>query len=416
MRDLCQSDFLSLNVRCSMFDVRCSIAAFCGLDTMTPSPIQVLEILEATTGGTRRHLFDLAAGLDPRRFAVRVLCSTLRDPAFAGDVRALRARGIPVTIVPMRRAIHPLSDPAALAAIYRHLKRRRCAVVHTHSSKAGFLGRLAAHAARVRRVIHTPHLFPFEMDVGPLRRSFYAGLERMAARWTDRIVCVCPFERESALRRHVAPADKLTVIENGIRMPTSCSPDAAARLRRELGFAPDDTVVGAAGRLTAQKGYSDLVRAAAGIVKRRPGTKFVLAGDGELRRAIERLVARIGLQADFRLLGSRTDLDPFYALLDVVVFPSRWEALPYTLIEAMAAGRAIVAARVGGIPDVLTNGHNGLLVPPRDVPGLRDAVGSLLDHPQRRQALGKEARRTAEERFRLSDMLERIGALYEGGL
>jgi len=308
--------------------------------------IRVLHALEATTGGTRRHLSDVVHNLDGDRFDVSVLCSTLRDTAFLGDVDAMRAHGANVTIIRMLREIHPLADANALRRIAQHLHRGRYDIVHTHSSKAGILGRIAAWQARVPVVIHTPHAFAFQMDVAPPRRVLYALLERMAARLTDRIVCVCPSERAQALRHRIAAADRLAVIENAIdarNIAARCAAVDRDAVRHSLGIAPQDLVIGMAARFTRQKGHDILVEAVANLPSSLP-CRLLLPGAGSRKQAIAALIRRRGLADMCHLPATMDDLVPFYAALDVFVLPSRWEGLPYSLLDAMAAGKPIVAS------------------------------------------------------------------------
>lgn len=375
--------------------------------------LKVVEILEATTGGTRRHLFDLATHLDPARFSVSVLCSTRRDPAFAADLEEFRERGIPTRVVPMVRAIRPWADLAALGQIRRYLREQRPDVVHTHSSKAGLLGRLAARQAGVPRLVHTPHCFAFDMDVGFLRRRLYLRLERWAARFTDRLICVCPAEKASALRHGLAAPDKFTVIENGISLPApAADPAAVAALRRDLGLPPKTRVIGVVGRLTRQKGHEHLIRAAPAILRHFPETRFVFVGDGERRAALAKQAAALGVTRNIVFAGQREDAGRCYPLFDVLAMPSLWEALPYALLEGMAAGRAVVASRVGGVADLLSPGESGLLVPPRAPEALAESICAALAAPELRARLGVNAKRVVAQRCRLDEMVARTAAVY----
>ena len=377
------------------------------------SGIKVVEILEATTGGTRRHLFDLVMNLDPERFAVSILCSARRDPAFQADLLLFRERGIPATVVPMVRDLRPWADLSAWRQIRRHLLERRPDIVHTHSSKAGFVGRLAARSARIPCVVHTPHHFAFDMEIGGLRRAFYLQLERWAARFTNRFICVCPAERASALRRRLAAADKFTVIENGIR-PAAAAPDAVAaeRWRHEIGLPPGAPLIGAVGRLTRQKGHEDLLQAMPAVLRRFPAARLLLVGDGELRTALARQAAALEVSRNVIFAGQREDVLPLYPLLEVLAMPSLWEALPYALLEGMAAGRAIVASAVGGMADVLRQGESGLLVPPHAPAALAEAICALLADAELRSRLGVNAKRVVAQHCRLDEMVARTAAVY----
>ena len=375
-------------------------------------PIKVLEVLEATVGGTRRHLLDVVTHLDPARFQVSVVCSVRRDPSFLDDIALMRAKGIRVDIIPMRRALRPLSDLIALLRLVRLMRDGGFDVVHTHSSKAGFLGRLAAKSAGVPCVVHTPHTFPFEMDVSPVARWCYVRLERVAAQFTDRMVCVCPHQRSVA--QSLVGAARVAVIENGIGEPLVVDEPGRRRRRQELGLGDDCPVVGVVGRFAQQKGHTYFIDAARRVSERLPCVRFLLVGDGELREAIERQIARVGLKDRFIIVGAREDGTDLLPAFDLVVLPSLWEGLPYALLEAMAAGKPVIASRVGGMQDVIQDGVNGWLVPPRDPVALAEAMVKVLENPVLGSKIGDHARETVATRYRIGEMIERLSAVYEG--
>lgn len=376
--------------------------------------IRVLHILEATTGGTRRHLFDLTTHLDSSVFEVSAVCATLRDKTFFDDIAEMRAGGVRVTEVQMVRHISLVRDLIALVRLVRHIRKHRYDVVHTHSAKAGFIGRVAAHVAEVPAVVHTPHVFPFQMDVSAVRKAFYLRLERIAARFADRIVCVCSAEKQTALQARVAPESKLTVIINGVEQhAASAVPADIAALRAELGLPPDRPVVALIGRFCRQKGQGYFVLAAREIVRRFPATLFLLVGEGRQRRRTEALIAHHGLGPHFVVIGARPDVASLYVIMDIVVCSSLWEGLPYSLLEAMAAGKAVVATAVGGIPEAVRDKRSGLLAPPKDPHALAEAIMGLLGDRARRAQLGEDARSFVRDRFRLADMVSRTEELYK---
>ncbi len=377
-------------------------------------PVKVAQVIEATTGGTRRHLVDLCMQLDRRRFDVSVFCATRRDPAFRTDIKRLEERGISVTEVEMLRQIRPVRDLVALVRLYRRLRAGNFDVVHTHSSKAGVLGRLAGRLAGVPRIIHTPHAFPFMMDVVPVQRAFYRWVERLAARVTDRIVCVCRFEREQALAVQLCDPSKLVVVENGIAAPPAGTDPAPVAAVREQCAVPDDGfLVGASGRLVRQKGIPDLLEAFAVVHERQNTARLVIQGDGPTRDALLLQARRLGIDDVCTIrpgLGGPADV---FRASDVVVFPSCWEGLPYTLLEAMAVGCPVVATRVGGMPEAVAAGPAGILVPSADPAALARAILDLLGNESLRRESGDRARALMAERYRLSEMVAAVEALYE---
>lgn len=373
---------------------------------------RVAEIVEATAGGTRRHVTDVVCHLDPARFDVTVLGATLRDPGYADDIRMMREHGAEFFSVNMVRNISPLRDLAAFVRIRRLLRGGRFDLVHAHSSKAGFLGRLAARSLGMRAVVYTPHTFPFQMGVGPVHRALYRLLERAAAGFTDRYVCVCRQEAEAGLAAGLPMAGKYEVIENGLPASAFARTGDRAAARIALGLKPEDVAVGTVGRFEPQKGLPDLVEAAATVIPRNPRARFVIVGEGTLMPGIENLIDRFGLGDRFILPGALVDAASVYAALDIFVLPSRWESLPYALLEAMAAGNAIVATRVGGVPDAIVDGVTGRLVPPADPAALAEVVHGLIQSPGLRQSLGGAARERALQRYRLETMMAKLENLY----
>ncbi len=343
----------------------------------------VLQVLEATEGGTRRHLRDLVAALDPREFRVSLAVSCGRDPAFREDVADYAARGIPVFGVAMRRGIAPVADLVSLFGLLRCVWRVRPDVIHAHSAKAGFLARLAGALCRVP-VVYTPHVFPFLMSCGEESRRFYRLLERCARGLTAALIAVSDEEAREALRLGYAQA-RVRVIRNGVA-PCPCGEVTV----REAG-APR---VGFFGRLTPQKGVDLLVEAAADVVAHVPQARFVLYGAGEAEGPLRRLVAERQLGAHVRFAGPCAQAETVARMreLDVVAVPSRWEGCPYVVLEAFQAGVPLVAASVGGVPELIRDGVNGVLVEPESEEALCDGLLGLLRDPQRRRCLAEQGR------------------------
>lgn len=373
--------------------------------------IPVLHVLEATTGGTRRHLVDLLTHLDKDRFQVAVACAIRRDPEFRGDIERLRAAGVDVHIVDMVRSIHPLRDGAAAGGLRALMREGSYQLVHTHSSKAGILGRYAARREGVPCLLHSPHVFAFQMQAAAPVVGFYAACERWAARFTDRIICVSQTEVQAARDRRICDSERLVLIENGIDAdPFDGTPKGS--FRQELELSAETPLIGVIGRLSRQKGQADLVAAAPDILQRHRAAQFVFIGSGPDKRRLDQEITRRGLETCFHFVEAHADMPRVYADLDLVAQPSRWEGMPYSLLEAMAAGRAIVATRTGGVPDMIVDGESGRLVPSGDTTGLAEAIAALLADSAQREALGAAARARVRERYTLARMVSSIEALY----
>ena len=374
--------------------------------------IRVAHILEATVGGTREHVLQIFRGLDARRFDLALICSVRRDPGFLSDVEALRARGHEVVIVPMVRAIRPLSDLAAFARLVWHFARRRYDIVHTHSSKAGFLGRLAAWTAGCRRIVHTGHIFYFQWRPDAWAGRLYRALEWLAARVSRRIVALSDEQRDLLVRTGVARPDQVVVIPNGVRINEWSSLPRRAAARRRLGLPEKGLLVGMAARLAPQKGCRHFVRAARLVAHRRPDVRFALVGEGDIGEDLVRLAADLGLGDRFRWLGHCDDMRAFYAALDVFVLSSLWEGMPYVVLEAMACGRPVCATGIPGVREVIRHGETGLLSPAEDDAALAENILALLDDAPRRRAMGRAARALAAEGFSSEAFLWRLACLY----
>jgi glycosyltransferase involved in cell wall biosynthesis len=376
------------------------------------APIRICHVIEATTGGTRRHVVDLATHLDRNRFDISLLCATRRDPGFQNDIKRMREAGVTVNDVEMRRSISPFHDMAAYRALRDEFTGGTFDIVHTHSSKAGALGRLAANRAGIGTIVHTPHVFPFQMEQPALVRALYTAIERLLAARCHAMICVSRAEQSAARSHKLCADEKLRHIPNGIELTTNFVASAAS-LRGELGLPVDRKLIGLVGRVSHQKGADTLLAAAPAIRAAHPDAEFVIVGDGPEMPALRQQIDSANLGAVCHLPGAREDAQRFYPLFDVLALPSRWEGLPYTLLEAMAAGVPVVASSVGGNSEVLITGVNGLLVPQQDPARLSEAIVQILDDSDLARSLGSAARETVRSDYSLDEMMRRTAELYE---
>ena len=376
-------------------------------------------ICEATAGGMRKHLRLLIRQftLPVEGFQVHALVGDRGEPGFQEEIQSMRKMGIEVTPVPgFCRAIRPWRDAPACAFIRKHLRRLAPDIVHTHASKAGFLGRLAADACCLPRIIHTPHVFPFQWAKG-LGGALYLRLERFAARRCHAIVCVSRGQYEEALRRRVAPADRLFVVHNGVarREP----PDARTRaaLRVALGLPVDAPIIGMVSRLAPQKGIHVFLQAAAKVVHMLRGAVCVLAGSGPLDTQVRRWAAELNLGSNhLRLLGHVADTEKLYPVFDVLAHSSLYEGLPYALLEAMACGVPVVATDVMGCNEVVVDGASGLLARAGDPSDLADKVFYLVSNERLRARLSAGGLERVRQYFSLEAFHDGHRRLYLGGV
>ena len=379
---------------------------------MRADSLRVLHVVEATTAGVRRYVTGLAVGLRARGMDVAVAaprqrCGSYGDTGFVED---LAQRGVPFYPVPMQRRIGA-RDTVALVALRRLLRGDRFALVHTHSSKGGFLGRMAARSCHIP-VVHTPNGLYFLEKTG-LSRQFYLNLERLAGRVTTTMIAVSDAERDVLVRNHIVGAARIRVIHNGVDI---------ARIDREAGLTkaeaksrlsirPDQPVVGAVGRLVPQKAPQVFVQAARRVADQAPGTLFVWVGSGPLQAEVEAQARAEGVP--LRLLGHREDVWQVMRTFDVFVLASRYEGLSFAVLEAMALSLPVVVTDVVGAQDVVDDQVSGLTVPAGAPAAVADAVLSLLRAPQRAHRLAVAGRQRAVAQFSLERMLDSHQALYE---
>jgi glycosyltransferase involved in cell wall biosynthesis len=371
---------------------------------MSVRPIRIAYLIDKLhCAGAQVHLEQLAAGLDRARFAPRVFCLLEGGPV----AESLRSRGVPVDVL----GLGALYGPRALAGLVRFASRLRTEgvdVVHTYLVSANVYGTLAGHLAGVRTVIAT------RRDTG-FSRNWRLRLveEWLINPMVDRVVAVSPAVADGAVREQGLGGDRVVTIENGVDLeawdPARHSREDA---RREWALAPGDLAVGVVASLSPVKGHADFLRAAARLAGRAPRARFFLIGDGPLRGALEGQAAELGIADRVVFAGPRDDVARLLAMLDVVAVPSHTEGLSNALLEAMAMGRPVVATAAGGNADVVRDGENGRLVPPRDPEALAAAVLELLDSPAAAQALGRAARRSVAERYSLPRMITRYEQLY----
>jgi glycosyltransferase involved in cell wall biosynthesis len=322
------------------------------------------------------------------------------DRASAEDARR---RGVTlVDVSGLGREVGP-RDLVALAQLVALVRRLRPAIVHTHTSKAGFVGRLAARLARVPAVIHQPHGHIFYGYYGAGRTALYVGLERVAARWTDRIVTLTDRGTDEHLARGIGRRTQYRTVPSGV--PTAelrARAPGRAEARRALGLPADAFVVGALGRLVPVKGFDVLVAALPAVAAAVPSARVLLVGDGPERAALQAQAAACGVGRRLHLTGATAEIARALAACDVLAAPSRNEGMGRALVEAMALGVPVVAAAVGGIPAVVGDGEGGRLVPAGDAAALAAALVELgVDHglraklaaaaPARAEAFSAEA-------------------------
>ncbi len=384
--------------------------------------IKVIHIITRfDKGGSAENTFLTIRGLDKDQYDVLLIRGpSLESPMGEEEKRAVddnlsetQRSGVRImTVETLVRNVHPLQDARTFRALWRIFLSERPRVVHTHTSKAGILGRWAARLSRTPIIIHTPHGHVFWGYFNRGMSFFYAFLERATARITDKIITLTEQEKKDHLALHIAPADKFEVIHSGVDLDKFRQVHTSRREFKEaLGVPVDGLVVGSAGRLTEIKGYGFLIEAAKEVLAVLPDTYFLLLGDGELTADLKRAASSLGVQDRFRFLGWQRNVADVMNAFDIFVLPSLNEGMGKVIVEAMAMGKPVVASRVGGILDLVDHGTNGLLVPPADPTALAEAILRLLDDPDERSRMGTKGRETAG-RYDAASMVQKIDKLY----
>ncbi len=380
---------------------------------MTP-PIRVCHVITLLElGGAQETTLYTVANLRPP-FRASLVCG-------AGgllDEEAQRIPGVAPTFLPsLVRPIRPIADLRALLGLTALFRRQRPHIVHTHSSKAGILGRLAARIARVPVVVHSIHGFGFNERQPALLRSVLLALERRAARSTTHFIVVSRANLERGVALGIVAREKATLIRSGVRLDRfeAAGRDQALRsgagLRGELGLSRSAPLVGMIACLKPQKSPLTFVEVAARLAAEFPDAVFILAGDGDLRARVLARAAALGIGGRFHLLGWRRDVPGVMAALDVLVLTSLWEGLPKVVPEAIAAGVPVVATAVDGALDILEDGVNGFLCNPGDVEGMAERVRRLLRDPALRRELAGRARAVLPQ-FDIDAMVRAHERLY----
>jgi glycosyltransferase involved in cell wall biosynthesis len=368
-------------------------------------------ITRLTLGGSSENTIASCVALDRAGYDC-MLATSFRE-SDASSLADARRRGCRVVDIPaLGREVAPLADLTALAELVRLIRRERPAIVHTHTSKAGFIGRLAAVIARAPAVIHQPHGHIFYGYYSPRRTAVFTALERQAARWTDRIITLTDRGAQEHLARGIGRAEQYVAVPSGVptaELRAAAPPRGEARAR--LGLDPDAFIVVGLGRLVAIKGFDLLARALPAVVAQIPSARVLLVGDGAERAHLVAIAASMGVAERLRMTGETTDVASYLAAADVVAVPSRNEGMGRVIVEAMALGLPVVATAVGGIPDVVTDGECGRLVEPDDVDALAAALIELGRDPALRRKLGEAAVRRAEA-FSTAVASEKLLAVY----
>ena len=366
--------------------------------------IRIAIVNEGSAGGIRKHILNIARNLDPQRFALTVILAKRPGYESEGDpAEELAEAGIPFVHVPMVRELSPHSDFQSWRKLRREL--RNFNVVHAHSAKAGFLARAVCKNLHIP-CFYSPHVFPFQRTT-PFKTRLYLALERRAAPWTTAFIVNSEKERDTAIENRLATPERIHLVPNAIEFPSLPAPEVRAEIRSQIGTPANKTVFVTIGRLVAYKGQERLIRAFSAL--ERNDAELWIVGEGEDASKLAALSSKLGLSDRIRFLGYRRDVFAILAASDCFVLASRNEGCPYTVIEALAMQKPIIAAAVQGIVDLVKNPTCCRLVPWDDIAAFANAFQEYMTTP----FPGAPLNSLSKEIFDLSGQIRRLEAIYE---
>jgi glycosyltransferase involved in cell wall biosynthesis len=378
--------------------------------------IRVLRLIaRLNMGGPALHVAYLTKGLADRGYDTTLLAGSL---ARGESSMSFVAEGLGVewhTVPQLHREISPAYDPLTVVRLVKWMRAVRPHILHTHTAKAGAVGRAAAALAGDARppiIVHTFHGHVLRGYFDPMTTTVFRGLERTLAQTTTRLIAVSPEVRDDLVGLGVAPAEKFSVIRLGIDLDERITQGDGAELRRLFGVGPDEFVVGWIGRMTGIKRVPDVLLAFRSLLDRGVAARLCLVGDGPDREAIEERAHELGVARQTLFVGYQRDVAPYYSFFDALVLPSANEGTPVVAIESLAAGRPVVATRVGGVPDVVEDGADGMLVGVGDPEALAAALERLARDPELRHRLGDQGRVRTTDRYRVERLVADVDALY----
>lgn len=368
------------------------------MDAMKLKILHVINTLQI--GGAEVQLINLIRNLDGGRF-ISIVCCIVHSGPLASDLEKL---GIKLVVLGQRWKL----DPRILLPLYRLIRKEHIHIVHTHMFHAGLWGRIASIITRAPVVIATEH------GLNPWKRYTHIAVNRILSKFTDQITVVSDAGKRIRIERERIESKRITVVNNCVDLALF---DGRIHhhdnnVRQEFGIEADEPVIGFVGRLQEVKGINYLVEAVAKVKTVIPKIKLLIIGDGPLRKELEAHVQRLELSGQVIFAGYRRDIPRVLETLDLFVLPSLREDMPLSLIEAMAMGKAVVATKVGGIPEVAVDGQTGILVSSQNEEALAEAISQILLNRQYLSGMGSAGRRCVEEKFSAEIIVRQIQELY----
>ncbi|MGR3174885.1 MAG: glycosyltransferase [Candidatus Scalindua sp.] len=362
--------------------------------------INVIHLVdELTIGGLEKILTTIVLNLDRKKYNVSVWC--LREGGFFAN--KLVKEGIDVKILHISTSRNPLS----IYKLYKLLKNRKFDIIHTHAYSAGTIGRISAFLAGVPVIISHNH------SVYDYYNRYYHFVEWLLCLITDKIICVSDIVKKFANETQRINAKKLITIHNGLDSEYTVSEKRTSGLRKVLDIPADHSIICTIAHMEEHKGIKYLLESASLLLQSRNDISFLLVGEGALKEELKILSTDLKIEKNVIFTGERSDIPEILSLTDIFVLPSLREGMPLSILEAMDCGKPIIATNVGGVPEIVKDGVNGILVSPKDPEALYSAMNELLDDRKRQEKMGRNGKRVCNESFSSKTMVGKIEDLYD---
>ena len=385
-------------------------------------------VTQSEWGGAQRYIFDIASHLTNNQYEIAVAAGDenksrtfLRGIKLRRKVRDKEGNNLFIKLDEKKiksyklknlvREINPIKDLLAYFEIKKIIKEFQPDILHLNSSKAGFIGAVAGKKLRIKKIIYTVHGFVFNEPLPAWKRLFYLIAEKLSAKYKDKLICVSEYDRQSGIQKKIATENKFITITNGIDQ-LNLMDSKIAKIKLKL---PENKVIiGTIANFYQTKGLIYFIQAARIVIDRFPEIVFTIIGDGDLKNQLESEIEKLKLTKNFILTGKINQAHNKLSAFDIYVCSSVKEGFPYSLLEAMQAGLPIVSAEVGGIPEMINNKKNGLLVKPADPAELAQTIIYLLENKKMADQLANQAKKDVYEKFSLEKMIAQTNKIYQG--
>lgn len=366
-------------------------------------------------GGSPDIVRIICENLNKEKFDFRFISGPTKHPTIKTNEFLNRYKDKIISVSYLKRNINPILDLYALTSLYRIFKKEKFDIVHTHTAKAGILGRIAANLARVPVVVHTSHGHNFYGYFNPLISKLIVWIERVLSLLTDKIVVLTELERKDLLKFKIAKQEKIEFIHTAVELDRykRLSDSECLSLKKELNIKDKEIVIGMVGRLEPIKGISYFIEAAVSIAQTIKYVRFIIVGEGSLRKEMQAEVTNAKVDELFTFTGWRDDALNIIPLMDILVLPSLNEAVGLVLLEAQGLGIPVVATKVGGIPEVVEDGQSGILVEPANTDALISAIKILILDKEKRISMANYAQAYVKDKYTPNDLVQKLTDIYE---